>query len=78
MTPAQLEKTKLLANALDRASTACYTVGVITPLAGYIYNFGGIRDSISLGALALAVCGWMLAALALHSVARRILDRLDQ
>jgi hypothetical protein len=32
------ERTKLLANALDRASTACLTVGIITPLAGYIYG----------------------------------------
>ena len=28
------EQTKLLANALDRASTACFTVGIVTPLAG--------------------------------------------
>lgn len=36
------ERTKLLANALDRASTACFTVGVATPLAGYLYGVRGI------------------------------------
>jgi hypothetical protein len=34
------ERTKLLANALDRASTACFTVGILTPAAGYLYNIG--------------------------------------
>jgi hypothetical protein len=28
------ERTKLPANGLDHASTACFTVGVATPLAG--------------------------------------------
>jgi hypothetical protein len=32
------ERTNLLANALDRASTACFTVGVATPMAGYLYG----------------------------------------
>ena len=27
------ERTKLLANALDRASTACLAVGILAPLA---------------------------------------------
>jgi hypothetical protein len=30
------ERTKLLANALDRASTSCFTVGIATPLAGWL------------------------------------------
>lgn len=34
------EQTKLLANALDRASTACFTVGIATPIAGLVYNIG--------------------------------------
>ena len=32
------ERTKLLANALDRASTACFTVGVAAPFAAWITN----------------------------------------
>ena len=34
----QNERVKLLANALDRASTSCLTVGVNTPVAGYLYG----------------------------------------
>ena len=78
MTPAEIEKTKLVASALDRISTTCVTVGVATPLAGYIYNIGGFRTSIGLGGLALALGGWMIAALALHLSARRVLKRLDR
>jgi hypothetical protein len=70
------ERTKLLANALDRASTACFTVGVATPLAGWIYDIGGLRTSLSAEGLALGVLGWILAAIALHVIARRVMGRL--
>lgn len=33
------ERTKLLANALDRASTACFTVGILTPTAGFLADY---------------------------------------
>lgn len=77
MTPGETEKTKLVAGALDRASTACFTVGVATPLAGYVYNIGGIRTAVALSGLMLGLGGWMLAAIALHYVARRNLRGLD-
>lgn len=32
------EKAKLFANALDRASTACYAAGVIAPITGAFYS----------------------------------------
>jgi hypothetical protein len=32
------EVTKLIANALDRASTASVSIGVLAPLAGYLYR----------------------------------------
>jgi hypothetical protein len=65
------ERTKLLANALDRASTACFAVGVIgqalsLPPAGQLW----------IGLLSPA--GWILAAIALHLVARRVLGRLKK
>lgn len=69
------ERTKLLANALDRASTACFTVGVATPLAGYIY--GVISFAQPLGYwLAFTAIGWLAIAVALHMWARRILKGL--
>lgn len=70
------ERTKLLANALDRASTACLTVGVATPIAGYFYGVGNV------GALHPALLGllfefWIIAAVVLHVLARRALGGLQ-
>lgn len=70
------EKTKLIANALDRASTACFTVGIATPLAGYIYNVSGFRGMIGYGGMALSLAGWLTGAVSLHMLARRVLKRL--
>jgi hypothetical protein len=38
LNPAEIEQTKLLANALDRASTARFTVGIVTPVAAILYG----------------------------------------
>lgn len=57
MTPAETEKTKLIANALDRASTACFTVGIATPLAGYVYDVSGFRSSIGVAGLLGGLAG---------------------
>ena len=73
MTQVHNERTKLLANALDRASTTCFTVGVATPLAGYLYDIAGFRSVISTLELALGFGGWLLAALVLHLLGRRVL-----
>ncbi|MGQ0565704.1 MAG: hypothetical protein ACT4OK_11615 [Gemmobacter sp.] len=70
------ERTKLLANALDRASTACFTVGVATPLAAWLYNIGGFGAATSPASLAPGVLGWILAAFVLHMVAQMVLRRL--
>jgi hypothetical protein len=76
VTPAEIERTKLLANAFDRASTACFTVGIATPLAGYVYNVSGFRGTISAWALLGGVSGWFIAAVGLHLIARQVLTRL--
>ncbi len=70
------EQTKLLANALDRASTACFTVGIATPIAGYLYNIANFRSSVSPLVLGLGLAGWFLGAVGLHLLARRILRGL--
>ena len=70
------ERTKLLANALDRASTACFTVGILTPGAGYFYNIGGFQGLISVTELFVGVLGWLGALVALHLLARRVLRGL--
>jgi hypothetical protein len=70
------EQIKLLANACDRASTACFTVGIATPLAGYLYNVAGFRGSIQVSELVLGLVGWIAAGIALHLAGRRVLKRL--
>lgn len=70
------ERTKLLANALDRASTACFTVGMLTPFVGYLYNIGNFRGTVSAETLLAGLAGWLLAVAALHFLARRVLRGL--
>ncbi len=63
------ERTKLLANNLDRLSTAFLAVGVL----GNTFNFtpgGGLVVSF------LGVTAWILPAIVLHLMARRVLGRL--
>ena len=76
MTPFEVERTKLIANAYDRASTACFTVGIATPIAGFVYNVSGFRNTIGYGAMALSLAGWLIVALGLHLLARQVLKRL--
>jgi len=68
------ERTKLLANALDRASTACVTVGVLAPIAAFIYGLSGTRPDVS--ALIFGGSIWILSAVALHWMARLALRGL--
>lgn len=70
------EQTRLLANALDRAGTTCLTVGVATPLAGWLYGVGGLRETLSLPSLAAVLAGWLAGALILHMLARWTLNGL--
>lgn len=76
MTLVRNERRKLLANALDRASTACFTVGIATPLAGWLYDFGGLRAALDPWTMALGMAGWLFGAAILHIGARRVLGGL--
>lgn len=72
---AEIEQTKLLANAFDRTSTACITVGIVTPMAAMIYGLGG--NAVQFGYAVLSYFGgWLTIAIALHYMARRILRKL--
>lgn len=66
----QNERTKLLANALDRASTACIAVGIFAPMVT------GPSETISAVSI-LSSVAWLLAALVLHLTARFVLGRLQ-
>ena len=68
------ERTKLTANALDRASTACRAIGLFAPLSALFQT--AVRVPISL--LAMSFVGWLVSAIVLHLWARRILGGLKQ
>jgi multisubunit Na+/H+ antiporter MnhG subunit len=76
MDPVANEEIKFLANALDRVSTACFTVGIATPLAGYLYNVAGFRASIALPGLILGLLAWITVAVGLHLLGKRVLKGL--
>ena len=70
------EQTKLLATALNTAATSCFTVGIATPLAGYLYNVSNLQGTLSIGTLLLGIAGWFVAAASLHLLAKRALRKL--
>ena len=70
------ERTKLTANALDRASTACLTVGALGPAVASLYGLGNAGVSALGGLIALGSLFWLIAAAVLHFMARRGLGRL--
>jgi hypothetical protein len=64
------EQTKLFATALDRLSTACFTVGVLAPVAGAYFN---------LTASGTAGFGWCcVAGGIIHLLAMRVLRGLRE
>ena len=70
------ERTKLLANALDRASTACLTVGVLGPSVAALYRLGGTTGESHGILVAVGSVLWIVAAVVLHRMAHRVLGRL--
>ena len=74
MSIVQNERTKLTAAAIDRASTACVTIGVIAPVAAAFYSFGGER--VGLRTLIIGTIIWLGTAAVHHLAARHILRGL--
>ena len=69
------ERVKLLANAIDRALTACLAVGSLAPVVTFV---SGAQPNIGpLGVAGLSV-SWIAAAIALHLLARRLLGTLRE
>ena len=67
------ERTKLLANALDRASTASLAVGVFDPIAATLYNAGGALSPERVTILVSGTGPWFAVAVYLHIMARHVL-----
>ena len=72
------ERAKLLAGALDRASTAMFTVGILTPSVSYLFNLQNIRDTLGLGGLIFFVALSFVATVGLHLLARKVLGDLRE
>jgi hypothetical protein len=72
VTDAEREQIKLRAAALDRISTACTTIGVLTPLAGTF--FSGSATAPTDWKLFLACLLYLGGALVLHHAALYVLD----
>jgi hypothetical protein len=66
------ERAKLVANALDRASTGCFITGVVGPTGTLMLNHTDIPKESFVVVLVL----WVLAAVVLHIEARRWIDTL--
>jgi hypothetical protein len=70
------ERIKLIANALDRASTACIAVGILAPIVTTLIHWGETNAGPNVIFLMLAGLGWLSIALALHLAAQRVLGKL--
>jgi hypothetical protein len=70
------EQTKLLASALNTATTSSFAIGVLAPVAAVFYNVGG--SPVSLSSLVIGVVVWFSAAVGLHMAARFILRNLRE
>ena len=71
------ERTKLLANALDRAATSIFTVGLLTPSVSWWLDFQGLRTALGeIGLLAFLTVSFS-AAVSLHLLARSVLGDLQ-
>jgi 1,4-dihydroxy-2-naphthoate octaprenyltransferase len=68
------EVTKLIANALDRASTASLSIGVLAPLAGYLYD----RGRVPIGYVFAVSYVFVFVAGGLHLLAWRMLGKLEE
>ena len=62
MNEVEREQTKLFANALDRASTACLAVGVLTPLSAVFFAMPGYSTT-PIWIIEFGVGAWMLCTL---------------
>jgi hypothetical protein len=72
-----IEQTRLLANALDRASTSCLTVGVFAPILGAFLKVTG-TNSPEVSDFVICVVAYFTVAFILHKLALRVLRGLEE
>lgn len=71
------ERIKLLANNIDRASSAILTLGVASPIVGIIFQINGFGQNVAAWQLGLAVLGFLGTAAGIHFAARSVLRDLE-
>ena len=72
----QNERTKLLAAALDRASTACFALGVVGPIIAFLYKSDEPSLALPDWRYVVGPLIWFAAAVLLHLAGRAALGRL--
>jgi hypothetical protein len=70
------EQTKLLANALDRASTALLAIGVLTPLSAIYFRTPLPGNAAPIESVHIGIICCLVAVWALHLAALRALKGL--
>lgn len=71
------KRIKLLANNIDRASSAVLTLGVASPIVGIIFQINGFGQNIAAWQLGLAVLGFLGTSAGIHFAARSVLRDLE-
>lgn len=73
---ARNEQRKLLAMVLNSVASSCVTVGILAPLAAFLYT---PTWSVTISAVTLLVgfVVWLTASVVLHMLARRVLRLLE-
>jgi hypothetical protein len=71
------ERTRLLADMLNRMASVSFVAGTFFPFAGFIYEVFDLNDPYaSTKWHAAGLVGWLALAVVLHLLARRVLGSL--
>ena len=73
MNDAEKERIKYLATLFNTCAAACFTIGVVGPIAAAFY---GAPPRVAPWLFGIEAIGWLSVALSLHLSVRRILGRL--
>ena len=73
LSDAEKERIKYLATLLNTCAAACFTIGVIGPVAASVY---GAPPHVRPWLFGLAAIGWLSVAFSLHMAVRYVLGRL--
>jgi hypothetical protein len=69
------ERAKLIANALDRASTGCFATGLIVPVGATML---GQPLAVSLDTFVVSFACWIFVGIILHIEAQRVINTMRE